>query len=70
MAALVSRANGLCGLCGKSIDLGLRWPDPLSPSRDHIVPLANGGSHMDTNVQVAHLVCNVRKGARATGPLS
>lgn len=33
-------------------------------SVDHIVPLARGGSHSADNVQSAHLLCNLRKGAR------
>jgi 5-methylcytosine-specific restriction endonuclease McrA len=31
---------------------------------DHIVPFAAGGTHEPANVQLAHRVCNSRKGAR------
>lgn len=58
------RDSWVCGLCGESIDRSLSWPDPLSVSLDHIVPLSKGGAHTMANVQAAHLVCNVSKGNR------
>jgi 5-methylcytosine-specific restriction endonuclease McrA len=33
-------------------------------SLDHIVPIARFGPHTYTNVQAAHLICNMRKGVR------
>jgi hypothetical protein len=57
--------TGRCGLCEGELDPGLRHPDPLSKSLDHIIPLALGGTHEASNLQWAHLVCNVRKGARS-----
>lgn len=56
--------TGECSLCGNEIDEELRWPDPLSKSVDHIIPLARGGSHTQDNLALAHLICNMRKGAR------
>ena len=53
-----------CGLCGEPIDSSVKWPDPLSASLDHILPLSKGGHHIPENVQAAHLSCNVRKGNR------
>jgi 5-methylcytosine-specific restriction endonuclease McrA len=58
------RDGWLCGICGHAIDPDLRWPDPMSVSLDHVVALANGGDHSAANLQAAHLVCNIRKGAR------
>lgn len=63
--ALWERQGGHCGLCGDPINRELRYPNPLSKSVDHIVPLAKGGAHEQGNLQWAHLVCNNRKGARA-----
>lgn len=55
----------VCGICSGAIDEALRFPDPLSKSVDHIVPLARGGAHSIENVQAAHLRCNLSKGASA-----
>lgn len=56
------RDGWICGICGDSVDKSLKWPDPMSPSLDHIQPLSKGGHHVLSNVQLAHLECNVRKG--------
>jgi len=50
----------VCQLCLKPVDKTFRHPNPLSPSLDHIVPFSEGGSHTKQNVQLAHLICNVR----------
>lgn len=36
----------------------------MGPSIDHILPLARGGGDVPNNVQLAHLVCNMRKHAK------
>lgn len=56
--------TGICGICKSSMDRSLPWPDPMSKSIDHIVPLSQGGTHTRDNLQWAHLVCNIRKGAK------
>jgi len=61
---VVDRDGWRCGICGDGVDAGIAWPDPLSPSLDHIVPLSRGGSHTLANCQIAHLRCNISKGAR------
>lgn len=43
---------------------GVAWPDPLSKSVDHIVPLSRGGTDTALNKRAAHLVCNVRRNNR------
>lgn len=53
-----------CGICGTPVDPDLKRPDKMSVSLDHIVPLSGGGFHVWENVQCAHLVCNMRKGAK------
>jgi len=49
--------------------MDLAWPDPMSPSLDHIQPLqpsdgSEPGLHDPDNVQLAHLSCNARKNNR------
>jgi 5-methylcytosine-specific restriction endonuclease McrA len=61
----VYERDGLvCGLCSDSVDRDLAWPDPMSPSLDHVIPLSAGGDHSRANTQIAHWIFNVRKGAR------
>lgn len=55
------RDDWLCRLCRRPIDPAIAWPDPMSPSVDHRVPLAKGGEHSMANAQAAHLGCNSRK---------
>lgn len=61
---IFERDGWRCGLCGEGIDPAAAYPDPLSASLDHVVPLSLGGHHIPDNVQAAHLSCNVRKGNR------
>lgn len=56
------RDGWVCGICAAPVDRDLQWPDELSASLDHVVPLSRGGHHVLSNVQLAHLGCNVRKG--------
>lgn len=57
-----TRDNWTCRLCLLPIDPKVAWPDPMSPSVDHVIPLSRGGAHAMHNVQSAHLGCNSRKG--------
>lgn len=67
-------ANGVCNICGGKCDWNdYRYKDGFFivgdtyPSVDHIVPLAKGGVHSWNNVQLAHHICNSRKGASLIG---
>lgn len=52
----------VCGICGKPVDKELRYPHPLSPCIDHIIPVAKGGHPSDlSNLQLAHWTCNRQK---------
>ena len=57
------RDGWVCGLCREPVVRELRWPDPGSASLDHVVPLSLGGAHSRENTRIAHLSCNVRRGA-------
>lgn len=68
-AEIFERDGWICQLCRKRIDRSAPWPKPRSPSIDHIVPLSCGGDHSRTNVQAAHLRCNLKKQAGGTDQL-
>lgn len=52
----------VCGICGKPVDFSLKYPHPLSPCIDHIIPVAKGGHPSDmANLQLAHWCCNRQK---------
>ncbi len=61
LAKVYKRDGGICQICGEPTD----WNDkswgsagPLYPTIDHVLALANGGSHTWDNVQLAHALCN------------
>jgi 5-methylcytosine-specific restriction endonuclease McrA len=54
---VAARDHWRCGICGLSIRKG-------EESLDHIIPVSRGGKHEYSNVQLAHTVCNLWKGAR------
>lgn len=52
----------VCGICGKPVDFRLKFPHPLSPCIDHIIPVSKGGHPSDlSNLQLAHMCCNREK---------
>jgi endogenous inhibitor of DNA gyrase (YacG/DUF329 family) len=57
-AEIFKRDNWKCGICRKKVDPDLRYPDPLAPSLDHVVPIAEGGTNEPANLRLTHLRCN------------
>ena len=58
----------VCGICGKPVDFSLKYPHPLSPTVDHIIPVAKGGHPSDIdNLQLAHRCCNRQKSDKLIG---
>lgn len=55
------RLERTCYLCGKPIDFTLRWPNPGSPSQDHVLPKAHFG---EGPKRWTHLRCNQSKGTK------
>lgn len=54
--------QNVCGICGKPVDFSIKYPHPLSPCIDHIIPVAKGGHPSDiSNLQLAHWTCNRQK---------
>ncbi len=58
---LHKRDKGICGICGKKVDLRLSYNNFKAATIDHILPLAKGGWHEWGNVQLAHRECNNKK---------
>lgn len=65
-----ARDGWRCGLCRRKVDPKLTWPHPMSASLDHVLPMSRGGDHLYSNVQLAHLRCNVDKGCTGTDQLA
>lgn len=61
--SIYARDGWICGICGQAVDSATPWPDPMSASLDHVVPLSKGGPHLPHNVRLAHLWCNSERGA-------
>ncbi len=56
-----------CGICGKPVDFNFKYPHPLSPCIDHIIPVSKGGHPSDLdNLQLAHWTCNRQKSDKLT----
>jgi len=67
LAKLVKRHSGICQLCGKPVDKMDRRDGHIGywyPTIDHVIPISAGGSHTWDNVQLAHMICNSKKGAQ------
>lgn len=58
----ILQTQSVCGICGKPVDKSLKFPHPMSPSVDHIIPVSKGGHPSDIgNLQLAHWCCNRQK---------
>ncbi|MFB6816256.1 HNH endonuclease [Streptomyces sp. NPDC056347] len=67
-ARIFERDSWTCQLCAAPVDRTAKVPAPHAPTIDHILPLANGGTHEPANVQTAHFICNCTKSNREGGP--
>jgi 5-methylcytosine-specific restriction endonuclease McrA len=71
-ARAIASKEPYCAICHKYIDVqapmndpdtGLR--NPLAVEVDHIIPRARGGAMYEIdNLQLSHMICNRRKGAK------
>lgn len=73
--ALIERDGGVCYLCGCTTSKADSWHDENGnficgetyPTRDHVIPIAKGGTHTWDNVKLACMKCNSTKGATILG---
>ena len=65
----ILKTQNVCAICGKPVDKRLKWPDPMSRTVDHIVPVAKGGHPSDlSNLQLTHMICNRLKSDKLVKP--
>lgn len=57
-AAVLERDGMVCHICTEPI------LDLSDLHMDHVIPLACGGEHHESNIKPAHALCNMRKGSR------
>jgi hypothetical protein len=58
---IFTRDGWVCKLCGRPVDKSLLYPNPMSATIDHVIPLAKQGEDTPDNVQLAHFICNSYK---------
>lgn len=63
-AEIAKRDLWTCYLCRQPIDPAVPGPSAHAASLDHVIPLSKGGAHAPSNLRLAHLGCNRRKGTR------
>lgn len=60
---IILATQSVCGICGKPVDKSIKYPDPMSPTVDHIIPVSRNGDPVSLdNLQLAHRYCNRQKG--------
>jgi hypothetical protein len=61
---IFERDGWRCQICKRKVRRDVDVSHRLAPTLDHIIPLADGGTHEPSNVQCAHFRCNSVKGDR------
>lgn len=51
---LYERDQGICQICSKPVAIE-------EMTLDHIIPTSKGGSTLVSNIQLAHMICNIMK---------
>lgn len=63
---IFERDNWTCWICHELVDRDADPQSDFAPSLDHIIPLANGGTHQRSNAATACRGCNSRRSNRPT----
>lgn len=61
LEAVYHNAKGICEICGLPVPNNSAPENPWGATRDHIIPLSKGGTHEQSNCQLAHRLCNSLK---------
>jgi len=66
---IILATQSICGICGRPVDKSLKYPDPMSATVDHIIPISrNGDPSALENLQLAHRCCNRAKSDKLIAP--
>lgn len=66
-AEIYARDDWTCHICGDPVNRSAKVPESDAPTLDHVIALAAGGAHHESNLRTAHFYCNSVKRER---PLS
>jgi hypothetical protein len=58
------RDGWICQICRRRVDEAIRFPHPMAPTADHIIPRSQGGHDLRVNVRLAHFGCNSSRSNR------
>ena len=70
VAQLGTRDRWRCHLCRRKVDPKLPYQHRMAGTRDHLVPVADGGDDSPANLRLAHRSCNSARGTRGTVQLA
>lgn len=66
---IILSTQSICGICGQPVDKTLKYPDPMSATVDHIIPVSKRGDPVALdNLQLAHRYCNRMKSDKMPSP--
>lgn len=64
LSEVVAARGQRCHICQRKINLCLSGRDMMGPTIDHILPVSMGGTNDLANLNIAHRMCNMRRGNR------
>ncbi len=70
IAKLGARDGWRCHLCRRKVDPTLPYQHRRAGTRDHLVPVSQGGDDSPANLRLAHRSCNSSRGVRGAVQLA